>query len=265
MSHLHSLQSLSQCWVSFHTLVASSVNCLGCELVYFIFVHSYQRKKKKTTQEKHAITWHDDTSQTIELKGQMAANESANGSLRTAEDFKTSACGAIWGAAQEEDPAFRNKQTENLQQCQEECQDLKMMLHLATQDSRCRLCPEGWLWWRRHCYFFSVGLQEDRRWNESAEFCQEHNSSLVVIKDDAEMDFLQGVMCNATKFPFLWVGLTDSQQEGRWLWLNGKDVQDPLAVQWDNDDRDCADLRGGGTLFAADCEEYGPWACKRES
>uniref|UniRef100_A0A3B5KQ58 C-type lectin domain-containing protein n=1 Tax=Xiphophorus couchianus TaxID=32473 RepID=A0A3B5KQ58_9TELE len=55
------------------------------------------------------------------------------------------------------------------------------------EDSRCRLCPEGWLWWRRHCYFFSVGLQEDRRWNESAEFCQEHNSSLVVIKDDAEM------------------------------------------------------------------------------
>uniref|UniRef100_A0A3B5PY43 C-type lectin domain-containing protein n=1 Tax=Xiphophorus maculatus TaxID=8083 RepID=A0A3B5PY43_XIPMA len=55
------------------------------------------------------------------------------------------------------------------------------------EDSRCRLCPEGWLWWRWHCYFFSVGLQEDRRWNESAEFCQEHNSSLVVIKDDAEM------------------------------------------------------------------------------
>lgn len=36
-------------------------------------------------------------------------------------------------------------------------------------------------------------------------------------------------------------------------------------MQWDSDDRDCADLRGGGTLFAADCEEYGPWACKRES
>uniref|UniRef100_A0A3P9PDA1 C-type lectin domain-containing protein n=1 Tax=Poecilia reticulata TaxID=8081 RepID=A0A3P9PDA1_POERE len=47
------------------------------------------------------------------------------------------------------------------------------------EDSRCRLCPEGWLWWRRHCYFFSVGLQENRRWKESAEFCLEHNSSLL--------------------------------------------------------------------------------------
>ncbi|XP_014844804.1 PREDICTED: CD209 antigen-like protein C [Poecilia mexicana] len=237
----------------------------------------------------------------VKLKGQMAANESADGSRRAPEDFRSSACGdtkslkkshlacrgavaiaaislitaiilssilfAIWGAAREEDPTFQNKQTENLQQCQKQCEDLKMMLHLATQDSRCRLCPEGWLWWRRHCYFFSVGLQENRRWKESAEFCQEHNSSLVEIKDDAEMDFLQGVMCNATKFPFLWVGLTDSQQEGRWLWLSGKDIQDhlPLAVHWDSDDRDCADLRGDGTLFAADCEEYGPWACKRES
>ncbi|KAM4714757.1 natural killer cells antigen CD94-like [Anableps anableps] len=246
----------------------------------------------------------NDTSQNtceVKLKGEMASNESTEESLRTPEDFKTAACEdaksskklhlpfggavaiaaislltviilssvlfAIWGAAREEDPTSKKTQLENLQQCQIEHQDLKMMLHLASQDSRCCLCPEGWLWWRRHCYFFSVGLQENRRWNESAEFCQEHNSSLVVIKDCAEMDFLQGVMSNATKFPFLWVGLTDSQQEGRWLWLSGREIQDhlPVAVQWDSDDRDCADLRGGGTLFAADCEAYGPWACKSES
>lgn len=35
-------------------------------------------------------------------------------------------------------------------------------------------------------------------------------------------------------------------------------------VEWDSDHRDCADLRGGGSLFAADCDEYGPWACKKE-
>lgn len=60
-------------------------------------------------------------------------------------------------------------------------------LSLLRADSRCSLCPGGWLWWRGCCYFFSVGLQENRRWNESAEFCQKHNSSLVVIKDSAEM------------------------------------------------------------------------------
>lgn len=58
---------------------------------------------------------------------------------------------------------------------------------LLCADPRCSVCPGGWLWWRGRCYFFSVGLQENRQWNESAEFCQQHNSSLAVIKDSAEM------------------------------------------------------------------------------
>ncbi|XP_040887302.1 CD209 antigen-like protein C isoform X2 [Toxotes jaculatrix] len=156
---------------------------------------------------------------------------------------------------------------ERLQQCQNERHDLNLMLHTVTQDSRCRLCPGGWLWWRDNCYFFSVGLQENRRWNESAEFCREHNSSLAVIKDSAEMEFIQAVMRKFPQFPFLWVGLTDSKQEGQWLWGDGTDIQHymPVTVDWDADYRDCADLRGGGRLFAADCEAYGPWACKKES
>lgn len=40
---------------------------------------------------------------------------------------------AIWGAAPEQDPTFQKKQLENLQQCHRERQDLKMMLHSATQ------------------------------------------------------------------------------------------------------------------------------------
>ncbi|XP_053271577.1 C-type lectin domain family 12 member B-like isoform X2 [Pleuronectes platessa] len=142
-----------------------------------------------------------------------------------------------------------------------------LFLSLVLCDSRCRVCPGGWLWWRRHCYYFSVGLEENRQWSGSAEFCRGHNGSLVVIKDSAEMEFIQGVMNRFPHFPFLWVGLTDAQQEGRWLWGDGTDVQHymPLAVDWDADHRDCADLRGGGSLFAADCDAYGPWVCVRES
>ncbi|KAM6908942.1 natural killer cells antigen CD94-like [Xenentodon cancila] len=96
-----------------------------------------------------------------------------------------------------------------------------MMLHSATHDSRCVLCSNSWLGWRNHCYFFSFAQLENRHWNESAEFCQQLNSSLAVIKDSAEMF---------------------------------------VMVLWDAGHRDCADLRGDRGLFAADCEEYGPWA-----
>ncbi|XP_026153671.1 CD209 antigen-like protein E [Mastacembelus armatus] len=174
-------------------------------------------------------------------------------------------CG--FGTAPKVDQASTTSAMEQLQECRRERHDLTLMLHAVTQDSRCTLCPEGWLWWRRHCYFFSVGREDNRQWSESAEFCRQHNSSLAVIKDAAEMEFIQGVMRTFPKFPFLWVGLTDSRQEGQWLWWDGTDIQRymPVTVEWDADHRDCADLRGGGSLFAADCEEYGPWACKRES
>ncbi|KAM4536976.1 natural killer cells antigen CD94-like [Odontesthes bonariensis] len=166
----------------------------------------------------------------------------------------------------EVDPTY-NTSLEQLQQCQRERRDLNEMLQTVTKDSRCRLCPDGWLYWRSHCYFFSFERQENRQWNESAEFCQQHNSSLAVITDSAEMDFLQEEMSKSSTFPFLWVGLTDSQEEGRWLWWDGTDVQHymPVSVHWDTDYRDCADLRGDRSLFAAECEAYGPWACKRES
>ncbi|XP_071765579.2 natural killer cells antigen CD94-like [Centroberyx gerrardi] len=155
----------------------------------------------------------------------------------------------------------------HLQQCQEDCRDLNLVLHTVTRDSRCGVCPERWFWWNGHCYFFSVGLEENLQWDESAEFCQRHNSSLAVITDRSEMEFIQGVMRTFPYFPFLWVGLTDSKEEGRWLWRDGAEIQHymPAKVEWDGEDRDCADLRGGGSLFAADCEAYGPWACKRES
>ncbi|XP_041840600.1 C-type lectin domain family 4 member M-like [Melanotaenia boesemani] len=176
----------------------------------------------------------------------------------------------IWGEAAEVDQTLKTsggEMLEQLQQCQNERHDLNVILKTVAQDSRCSLCPDHWLWWRGHCYFFSFELEENRKWKESAEFCQQHNSSLAVIKDSAEMDFLQEIMEESIQCPFLWVGLTDSKQEGRWLWWDGMDVQHymPITVEWDADHRDCADLRGGRNLFAADCEEYGPWACKRKS
>ncbi|XP_039865744.1 CD209 antigen-like protein C isoform X2 [Simochromis diagramma] len=182
------------------------------------------------------------------------------------DEAKTETLAVILAAAPEASQTSRQELLEQLQQCQKQQRDVNLMLHTVTQDSRCRLCPEKWLWWMGRCYFFSVGLQENRQWNESAEFCRRHNSSLVVIEDSAEMDFIQGVMRNFSQVPFLWVGLTDAKQEGQWLWGDGRAVQHymQVMVEWDSDHRDCADLRGGTSLFAADCEEYGPWACKKE-
>ncbi|KAM9463165.1 CD209 antigen-like protein C [Clarias gariepinus] len=150
-------------------------------------------------------------------------------------------------------------------QLQAEIQRLTALLHNFTTDPRCQLCPKRWHWLNGHCYFISAGLEEDRKWAESVEHCAEQNASLAIIQQEAEMEFLLSQLSRFSETPFLWLGLTDAQVEGVWVWQDGTLLQNHrfIKMQWDSDHRDCADLRGDGSVFASDCESYGPWLCEK--
>ncbi|XP_053495166.1 C-type lectin domain family 4 member M-like [Ictalurus furcatus] len=153
-----------------------------------------------------------------------------------------------------------------------EIQRLTMLLHNITTvcslghvDPRCQLCPKRWHMFKGHCYFISAGLEEDRKWAESLEYCVQHNASLAIIQHEAEMEFIVNQLSRFSETPFLWLGLTDAQVEGVWAWQDGTLLQNHrfIKVQWDSEHRDCADLRGDGSVFACDCESYGPWLCAK--
>ncbi|XP_064184896.1 CD209 antigen-like protein E [Anguilla rostrata] len=154
---------------------------------------------------------------------------------------------------------------ELMSQCQADLRTMSLLLLNISQDARCQLCPEKWLWSWGSCYFFSVGLEDDRKWDESMEFCEEYNASLAVIEDHREMEFIQGKMRVYQQMEFLWVGLTDSLKEGHWVWQNGNphQKQSLLEVQWNTEHRDCADVREDGSLFAVSCDAYGAWVCEK--
>lgn len=48
----------------------------------------------------------------------------------------------------------------------------------------CRSCPDLWMKYGNHCYYFSV---EKRDWNSSQKFCLGEDSQLLMFTDDQEM------------------------------------------------------------------------------
>nr|XP_046181210.1 C-type lectin domain family 4 member M-like isoform X2 [Oncorhynchus gorbuscha] len=67
-----------------------------------------------------------------------------------------------------------------------------------------RTCPEGWQKFESSWYFLST---ETKTWKESREDCLERGADLVIINSDKEQR--------------VWIGLTDSDNEGTWKWVDG--------------------------------------------
>ncbi|KAG9329494.1 hypothetical protein JZ751_004445, partial [Albula glossodonta] len=72
-------------------------------------------------------------------------------------------------------------------------------------------CPQGWIKFNSRCYFVS---KEKKTWSESRQYCRERGADLVIINNKEEQMFL-------TVFQTTWIGLTDSDEEGTWKWVDG--------------------------------------------
>ncbi|XP_019899306.2 asialoglycoprotein receptor 1-like [Esox lucius] len=101
-------------------------------------------------------------------------------------------------------------------------------------------CPVGWRRLKSRCYYLS---SEKKNWSESRENCIREESDLVIIDSKEEQLFLNGLGDNL-KF---WIGLTDSEQEVAWKWVDGTS---PTITFWEqgqpNDflgDQDCAQFK----------------------
>ncbi|XP_041640300.1 natural killer cells antigen CD94-like isoform X2 [Cheilinus undulatus] len=73
-------------------------------------------------------------------------------------------------------------------------------------------CPQGWVMFASSCYFIS---SQQRNWDNSRRDCLQRGADLVVINSRLEQAFLTGFTEAA------WVGMTDREKEGTWVWVDG--------------------------------------------
>lgn len=71
-----------------------------------------------------------------------------------------------------------------------------------------------------HCYEFMI--HRHVQWREAENDCGSKGGTLVVINNIEEQYFMMSAL---RSFPFngqgVWIGLTDTQQEGKFAWVSG--------------------------------------------
>ncbi|KAI7814747.1 putative CD209 antigen-like [Triplophysa rosa] len=72
---------------------------------------------------------------------------------------------------------------------------------------------EGWIFYQFHFYYMS---SEPKSWTESRLYCRDRGADLIIINNREEQDFVKNTF-NKT----VWIGLSDSDEEGGWKWVDG--------------------------------------------
>ncbi|XP_065146742.2 uncharacterized protein [Paramisgurnus dabryanus] len=76
------------------------------------------------------------------------------------------------------------------------------------------LLTDGWINYKFSFYFIS---SEKKNWIESRRYCREKEADLIIINNKEEQDLFK----NRSEADSIWIGLTDSDEEGKWKWVDG--------------------------------------------
>ncbi|XP_014895185.1 hepatic lectin-like [Poecilia latipinna] len=118
---------------------------------------------------------------------------------------------------------------------------------MSTQQSSCPPPPEAkneclkkrpeWEKYQGSLYYFSSQMSS---WNKSRRSCTDLGSDLVKIDSREEQVFLESRLRDLmeNQYDKFWIGLTDSEEEGKWLWVDGSPLNKSLSfwMSWEPDD-----------------------------
>ncbi|XP_059206322.1 hepatic lectin-like [Centropristis striata] len=175
--------------------------------------------------------------------------------------------------------AYRNFQIiERFQKLTDELDAVKRNLTVNRQSSssfhcdpfiECPNLEKCWEQHRGNCYYFSNTVLT---WEQSRDQCRSYRGDLVKIDSEAEQTFLELRLREKMNLPEdkFWIGLTDSETEGRWLWADGSPLDQSFTFwssrqpdNWKEEDRDGEDcVRMGEKFGATDLKCWFDKTCK---
>ncbi|XP_062975008.1 hepatic lectin-like [Elgaria multicarinata webbii] len=82
----------------------------------------------------------------------------------------------------------------------------------------CGSRSRGWEYFDGRCYYFG---NQKVSWGTAKAHCEEQSSKLVVIHEEAKQNFIQ----SQTRDERYWIGLSDTDVEGEWKWIDGTDYR----------------------------------------
>uniref|UniRef100_A0A672KEL0 C-type lectin domain-containing protein n=1 Tax=Sinocyclocheilus grahami TaxID=75366 RepID=A0A672KEL0_SINGR len=110
--------------------------------------------------------------------------------------------------------------------------------------------PDGWMCYQSGLYYIS---STKKSWNDSKQDCSKRRADLMII-NSKEQKFFE----NYGEF---WIGLTGSDVEGRWKWVDGSTL---TSGQMETVKKNCVVTSSSGWRDYS-CEEYFKWICERKT
>ena len=121
-------------------------------------------------------------------------------------------------------------------------------------------CQQGWIGHGTSCYKL---VTPSKTWENAKRECEKTYARLVKVESREENDFIKTLLLPTDKDVNHWIGLSDSDNEGDWMWTDGTHLDSSGYNNWGdnlpkndkNNDRDCVVI---GTK-KSDPNHYGKW------
>ncbi|XP_067835840.1 collectin-12 isoform X2 [Heptranchias perlo] len=125
-------------------------------------------------------------------------------------------------------------------------------------------CPPKWKNFKDKCYYFSIDHVD---FEEGNNLCKNMSSNMIIINNHEEQQWVRKQMNGKD---YLWIGLSDTEEQNIWKWVDGTTAEytnwrpgQPDNWQHQESTEDCAGLANNGLWNDFFCTDHNGLICEK--